>query len=200
MGASVKNFILYNVGWFACVYFAAEGLAWVGPVAVVLVSAAHLLSTAAWKKEALTLFIAAVMGFTWESLLVWTGVLSYPTAPGIGPFAPLWIVALWVNFATTINVSLAWVKRSFWLAALFGMFGGPLAFAAGEAMGAVTFGDPVWSLVIIGAGWAVLLPLFALIAETIIDSTFLEPGYRRTRRSSLLEQAQMLLNGKGLDK
>ena len=87
-----------------------------------------------------------------------------------------------------------------WIIALLGVIGGPLAFAAGAAMGAVKFSDPVWSLVIIGAGWAVLLPLFALIAETIIDSTFLEPGYRRTRRSSLLEQAQMLLNGKGLDK
>ena len=25
MGASVKNFILYNVGWFAAVFFAANG-------------------------------------------------------------------------------------------------------------------------------------------------------------------------------
>jgi hypothetical protein len=200
MGASVKNFILYNVGWFACVYFAAIGQAWVGVVAVVLVASAHLLSVPAWKKEALTLMLAALIGFAWESMLVWMGVLSYPSAPGVGALAPAWIVALWVNFATTINVSLAWIKKRWWLASVFGAIGGPLAFAAGAGMGAVQFGDPVMSLLIIGAGWSILLPLFALLAESIIDSTFLEPGYRRVRRSSLLEQVQMLVSGKGLDK
>ena len=49
-------------------------------------------------------------------------------------------------------------------------------------------------------GWAILLPLFCLVAETIIDSTFLEPGYRRAKRPSLLEQVQMLLTGRGLDR
>ena len=200
MGASVKNFILYNVGWFAAVFFAASGQPWIGIASVILVAAAHLLSVPAWKKEAFTLLLAALLGFVWESALVWTGVLSYPTAPGIGPLAPLWIVALWVNFATTINVSLAWVKRSWWLASIFGAIGGPLAFAAGAGLGAVRFGDPVTSLIVIGVGWAIILPLFCLIAESVIDSTFLEPGYRRTRRPSLLEQAQMLVNGKSLDK
>ena len=75
-----------------------------------------------------------------------------------------------------------------------------MAFFGGMNLGAVIFSSTPLALAVIGAGWAVLLPAFALIAETIIDSTYLEPGYRRTRRSSLLEQAQMLLNGKGLDK
>jgi hypothetical protein len=200
MGASVKNFILYNVGWFACVYFAAIGQAWVGVVAVAFVAAAHLLTVPAWRKEALTLLLAAIIGFCWESVLVWNGVLAYPTSPEGASFAPAWIVALWINFATTINVSLAWVKKRWWIASVFGAVGGPLAFAAGAGMGAVRFGDPVVTPLVIGAGWAVLLPLFSLLAESIIDSTFLEPGYRRQRRPSLLEQAQMLLTGKGLDK
>lgn len=200
MGASAKNFILYNVGWFACVYFAANGRAWVGIVAVALVAAAHLLSVPAWRKETLTLLLAAAIGFCWESVLVSTGVLVYPTAADTAPFAPAWIVALWINFATTINVSLAWVKKRWWIASIFGAIGGPLAFAAGAGMGAVEFGDPLITPLVIGAGWAVLLPLVALLAESIIDSTFLEPGYRRQRRASLLEQAQMLLTGRGIDK
>lgn len=200
MGRSIKNFILYNVGWFACVFFAAAGQPWVGVAAVGLVAAAHLLSAPAWKKEGSILACVALIGFTWESVLVWQGVLSYPTASGPEGLAPAWIVALWVNFATTINVSLAWLKRSAWLAAAFGAIGGPLAFLAGERLGAVAFADPLTSLLVLGIGWAILLPLVFLLAETLIDSTFLEPGYRRSRRPTLLEQAQMLLTGKGLDK
>jgi len=200
MGPSLKNFILYNVGWFAVVFFAANGQAWVGNAAVALVVAAHLLSMPAWRKEALLLATAGVLGFGWETILVWAGVLSYPSAPGIGVLAPSWIIAMWILFATTINVSLSWVKRSWWLAAIFGGIGGPLAFMAGKALGAVEFGDPVITPLVIGAGWAILLPVVCLIADTIIDGTFLEPGYRRSRRPSLLQQAQMLLSGKGLDK
>jgi len=200
MGKSVKNFILYNVAWFACVFFAANGQPWVGIASVVLVGLAHLLTVSAWKKEALLMGVAACIGVVWESLLVNVGVLAYPTASGTGPFAPLWIVALWINFATTINYSLAWIKRSWWLAAVFGAVGGPLAFLAGAGMGAVVFPEPVVSLLVIGVGWGVLLPLLCLAADSIVDSTFLEPGYRKTQRPSLLEQAQMLLSGKGLDK
>jgi hypothetical protein len=196
--------VLYNVGWFACVFFAANGQPWVGNAAIALVVCAHLLSMPAWKKEALLLAIAGLIGLVWETALVWSGLLAYPAAPGIGILAPSWIVAMWILFATTINVSLSWVKRSWWLAALFGGLGGPLAFVAGKALGAVEFGDPILTPLAIGVGWAVLLPVICLIAETIIDGTFLEPGYRRTRNMSLLQQAQMLLSGKlsgkGLDK
>ena len=199
MGQTIKNLVLFKIGWLACVFFAAESQAWIGITAVALVSAAHLLSVPNWRKEALTLAVAAGMGLVWESLLVWGNVLNYPTAPGTGMFAPAWIVAMWVLFATTINQGLSWVKYSWWTAAAAGAIGGPLAFLGGSGMGAVAFTDTVTSLLIIGAGWAVLLPLLALVAETIIDSTLFEPGYRRARRATLLEQAQVLLHSKGLD-
>ena len=199
MGITIKNLVLFKTGWLACVYFAAGDQAWIGIAAVALVAAAHLLTVPNWRKEALTLAGAALMGFLWESLLVWAQVLNYPTAPGAHTFAPGWIVAMWVLFATTINYGLSWVKYSWWAAALAGAIGGPLAFLGGSAFGAVTFSDTVASLAIIGAGWAVLLPLLALMADTIIDSTRFEPGYRRARRATLLEQAQVLLHSKGLD-
>jgi hypothetical protein len=50
-----------------------------------------------------------------------------------------------------------------------------MAFFGGAGMGAVEFGDTTVALVTIGAGWAVLLPALALAADTIIDSTWLEP-------------------------
>jgi hypothetical protein len=65
------------------------------------------------------------------------------------------------------------------LSAAMGLIGGPLAFVAGAGLGAVTFTDTIAAVTLIGAGWAVLLPLLVLIADTIIDSEFLEPAARR---------------------
>jgi hypothetical protein len=90
-------------------------------------------------------------------------------------FAPYWIVAMWVLFATTINHGLRWAKRSAWVAALAGLFGGPAAFYGGMKLNAVAFSDPVIALGVIGIGWALLLPALVVIADTIIDSPWLEP-------------------------
>jgi hypothetical protein len=85
---------------------------------------------------------------------------------------------MWVLFATTINYGLAWVKRSWLISAGMGLIGGPLAFFAGAGLGAVTFTNTPLALVVIGVGWAVLLPLVVLISDTIADSGFLEPNSR----------------------
>jgi hypothetical protein len=78
--------------------------------------------------------------------------------------APYWIVAMWVLFATTINVGMRWLRRSRSVAGIAGAVGGPLAFFAGNSVGAVEFLSPAIALISIGIGWAVLLPLMVQIA------------------------------------
>ncbi len=199
MGRSTTNFLLYNIGWFACVFFAAEGQSWVGVTTVILVAFAHLLSAPRWFPEAMVLAAVGLLGFFWESLLVWTSVLSYPTAPGLAGFAPVWIVALWINFATTLNVSLAWIRSRWWVAALFGAVGGPLAFVAGEKLGAVSFPDTGTSLAVLAGGWAVLLPLCCRLADRFERLPEPAENASGSGRSSLLGQVQMMITGKGLD-
>ncbi|RQW79988.1 MAG: DUF2878 domain-containing protein, partial [Methylococcus sp.] len=117
----------------------------------------------------------ALIGMTWESLLVKFGIVSYSGYPDAAAFAPYWIVAMWVLFATTINHGLRWIKRSWIVASAAGLIGGPLAFFSGAQLGAVEFSNTALALATIGVGWAVLLPILALVADTIIDSAWLEP-------------------------
>jgi hypothetical protein len=49
---------------------------------------------------------------------------------------------MWIAFATTLNVSMRWLRGRPELALLFGAVGGPLAFYAGERLGAVTVHRP----------------------------------------------------------
>ena len=71
---------------------------------------------------------------------------------------PPWLIAMWAQFATVFRFSMRGIMRRWWSAAIFGAIGGPLAFIAGERLGAVTLLPPVATgLVRLAAAWAIAL-------------------------------------------
>ena len=52
--------------------------------------------------------------------------------------APYWIVALWMLFATTLNVTFRWLQPRPALAAALGAVFGPVSYIAGAAVGVIT--------------------------------------------------------------
>jgi hypothetical protein len=171
----LMNLVLFKAGWVACVALAARDLPTLATLAVGVVVLIHLFAVALPVKEAVFLLAAAAIGLVWESLLLSTGLIQYLETSQYGGWAPHWIVAMWVLFATTINHGLSWVKRNWMVSAGAGLIGGPLAFYAGSRIGAVTFSDPLAALAVIGIGWGVLLPLVVLVSDTVTDSAILEP-------------------------
>jgi len=85
---------------------------------------------------------------------------------------------MWALFATTLNLSMAWLKRRTWLAVLMGATGGPLAYFAGHRLGGVEMPDPALALLAQALGWAVLMPLLTRIAESL--NGFAPPPMART--------------------
>jgi hypothetical protein len=161
----VINFALYQLGWFACVLLGATGFHWLGPLAVVAIIAYHLRTVHSPGAESRLLFRALLIGLMWENFLTLSGLLVYPTGQPLGILAPIWILAMWPLLAITLNVSLRWLKGKPWLAALFGGIGGPLAFLAGERLGAVMFPDMYLAMAVLALGWACLFPLMTKLAE-----------------------------------
>jgi hypothetical protein len=197
---SLQNLVLFKLGWVACILFAAAGQPLLSILSVALVAGIHLARVAVPAKEAMFLLIAGLLGLVWESIVVNTGLLQYIGTDGADWVAPAWIVAMWVLFGTTINHGLSWLKRHWALSVSFGLFGGPMAFYAGSKMGAVQFTDTILALGVLGAGWALLLPLACLISDTITDSEWFEPKEKtravRTDQEPLhITHAQVLHHG-----
>jgi hypothetical protein len=160
------NLLAYQVAWFACILTAARGLPWIGSAVALSVVAWHV-STARRPKTELALIAATgLIGWSWESALVQTGWVAYPSGNILTGFAPHWIVALWLVFATTFNVSLKWFKSHLAVVAVFGFIGGPIAFYAGEALGALTL-TPTLGLAAIAVGWGLLMPMLMLLARRL---------------------------------
>jgi hypothetical protein len=85
---------------------------------------------------------------------------------------------MWALFATTINLSMGWLKGRWLLAMLMGAIFGPLAFVAGEKLGAVVFLDSTLSMITLAIGWGLLMPLLLWLAERINHNSNLQENAR----------------------
>ena len=162
----VQNFIFFQLGWLACVIGGANaGYAWVGLTVVVAIVAVHLLRAVDSRNEIILLGLSMVIGTTWDSSLMAAGIMQFNHGQLYGKIVPFWLIAMWPLFATTLNVSMKWMKGKYLLASLFGAAGGPLAYLAGHRLGAVEFSNTLEAMLIIGMGWAVIMPLLVNLAE-----------------------------------
>ena len=127
--------------------------------------ALHLFRAQRPASEALLVGACGVLGGAWDSLLVAFGWVSYPSGMLLPFAAPYWIVGMWMLFATTLNVSLGWLRGRDGLAIAFGAAGGPLAYFTGEKLGGIILVQPTAALVALGLGWAVMMPLLLRLAD-----------------------------------
>jgi hypothetical protein len=75
-----------------------------------------------------------------------------------------WIVAMWGLFATTLNVSMSWMKNRVLLAVAMGAIGGPLSYLGGAKLGAMSFNEPLAAILALGFAWALAMPVLMRIA------------------------------------
>jgi len=159
------NAAVFQAGWFASILCAANGMPWMAVLAVLAVVALHLALAPAVVPELKLVLSAALIGILCENALVLSGLTAFQGGALIDGTAPLWMVAQWMLFATTLNLSLSWLKGNLPVAALFGVVGAPLSYMAGERLGALQLVDRESALMALAVGWAVLTPLLMLLAR-----------------------------------
>ena len=167
------SLIGYQAVWFAAVIGAGHGLAWPGVLGM-LVYALVQLACARHVRTDLALMAAGLMfGLLLDGTLSRSGLASYAAGWPDPALAPGWILALWVTFALTFSQSLRYLQTRLWLAALLGLFGGPLAYlGAARGWQVVTFAEPTWrALLALALGWALATPTLAWLARTGSAST-----------------------------
>lgn len=171
------NILVFQVGWLAAVIGGAHQMPWLGPVALVVMLLIHLNAARHPIEELVLVLFCGVLGAAFDSILVANGWVSYSSGLISASLAPYWIVAMWMMFAMTLNVSMKWFRGKPLTSAVFGFFGGPLSYIAGEELGAITLLNPLASLTMLGLGWAVMMPLLMSLSEKL-DGMPSEPRLR----------------------
>ncbi len=160
------NFILFQVSWFACVMGAANSQPWLGVIVTIMVLAWHLYQTNQAHRELKVLVSTMMIGALLDQSLLSLDLIDYQNHGWSISIVPGWILALWLAFATTLNMSMAWMHKRYWISFIFGMIGGPLAYLAAEKLGAVIVAGQL-AYVALAVGWAIITPLLLLIARNI---------------------------------
>jgi len=169
------NFVAFQIGWLSSVIGGAQQMPWLGPLIVAIALALHFRAARKPFEEVLLVFTCALIGAAFDSLLVAAGWVTYKSGLINSHFAPYWIVTMWMLFATTLNVSMRWLRGKPWLAAFFGAYGGPAAYLAGEALGGIVLTNRLAALLALGVGWAVIMPVLMGLSEQLDGM----PGRRR---------------------
>ena len=160
----IINFILFQIAWFACVIGAGQGMPWLGVVITGLVLMWHLYQTKNVKSEVLLMLCALLIGASYDQSMLSLGYISYLNNGWSSAIVPVWILALWLAFTSTLNVSLRWMRNKHLIAVVFGVVGGPLAYLGAQKLGAVILHGTT-SYIALSIGWAIITPLLLLISS-----------------------------------
>ncbi len=161
------NFALFQAGWFACVLGGAHGM----PVAAVAAAGAVIGLSLLWfsthrSRDVQLLLAVALIGFCVDSLHLRLGVFALIGAPRFPHLCPLWLIALWAMFGTTLRGSLSWLADRYGLATLLGAVAGPMSYLGGAKLGAVTLHpNRFFCMAALALGWAVVMPLLVRLAH-----------------------------------
>jgi Protein of unknown function (DUF2878) len=164
--AIVANAVLFQAAWLIAVAGAARDFWYAGPIAVGLFAVWQLANASQPGTDVLLILFAIASGLVADSAFARSGLITYSSPVPSASWAPLWILALWANFALSLNHSLAWLQSKLWLACLFGAIGGPLSyFLAARTWHAVTLAEPSWlTLAAIAVTWALVTPVLCRAA------------------------------------
>lgn len=159
----MTRLLLFQVGWFACILGAARGLAIIGVLFAAAWIVWHLTTVRRAGRELAFILLAAALGLALDSVMLSAGFLHVEPPARL---APSWLAALWAQFAVAVG-GLALFRGRLLLAGGAGAVGGPLAYLAGERLGAVRLGEG--GLVATIVEWGIAFPLVIAARGRIVE-------------------------------
>jgi hypothetical protein len=179
------NFLLYQVGWFCCVLGSAWHSPWLGMSIALCLVGVHFWLTTARATQMQLVLVAAGVGLVVDSVQLWAGVFTFPQDAVVEWLPPPWMSVLWMQFATTFQYSMRWLSGRYAVSACFGLAGAPLAFFAGERLGAIEFLSPrLTHYAVLALLWSVAVPLLIYLSDLLAALRPASASYRWLTGSS----------------
>ena len=109
------------------------------------------------------ILLPAIIGIMIDMSLTFFGIFIFPDSSLIIPF---WLILLWINFSTTITLSLSFIGKNKLIAFGLGATALPFNYTVGERLGAVTFGEPyLFSILTLALVWSVSFPILFMVSH-----------------------------------
>lgn len=127
----VADFVGFQILWWACILGGAHQVFYPSIIAFVGYVAVHVLFITKRPPRWQGMILLGVSGVLADTLLIQSGILTYPGAGAGFMLTPLWIVILWLGLGFSAQASLSWLMgRPILAFALFGI-SGAMSYRAG---------------------------------------------------------------------
>ncbi len=166
---NIANALGYQVVWLVTLFGASRGFFWIGFFTSLVFAAVMLGFGGKAKQDRRIVLIGLILGVASDSLFAASGWIEYKMPWPMISIAPLWIIALWLSFSFTLNHSMAFLRKSYASAMLFGLVGGPLVYwCADRLFNVIEYGADI-GLVMTGLSicWGLLIPAIFYIDRRI---------------------------------
>ena len=155
----IVNLLLFKTVWALSLLGVVIGHAWLGAAALTVFAGWHFYTANTPRADFAVAGVAVLVGLVLDTVLLRSGLIAYHGEMFWSGAAPLWILALWANFALTLNGCLGWLQQRHLVAATLALIFGPLSYYGGITLGtAVIKGDEVALYGTIGLTWAIAVP------------------------------------------
>lgn len=160
---NIIQIIAYYIAWFACLSLANSNhpyRAALLPFAIGILQMIYYKQCHAGNQSIFKLItILVLLGFIADSGLMHMGLIQFK-ANAFAPYSsPLWMSALWFDFAIILYITTRQFFHHKWLLSLMSFMGFSLSYYGGIKLGAASFPLGNLSCIIVGLIWAILLPI-----------------------------------------
>ena len=150
----LTDFIVFQLAWFACVFATLSPI----PNILPLLGLGLVSIRTFWVRpigQVLPFAIAClVLGILGDAILVSSNLLLFSTYPSIAG-APLWMVALWLNFGLMLRPLFTWFLEHYLRSIIGFSLGGGVAYYSGEKLGVLIFSSGFESWIGVSLEWAI---------------------------------------------
>ena len=164
---NIFNIIGFQTGWWACVLGARNGYPYLGPLVMSIFLFIHFSRLENRNKELSFAVIVGLIGTLVDTMLLQTNIIEYQGVY-IDNIAPLWITAMWVGFAATINHSLVWLTNKWIMSFLLGAIFGPLSYFTGIKFEALYFEVSFLTMLVLTLLWGLVVPCLYYLNEKVV--------------------------------
>ena len=148
------DFVLFQAVWFACVLATRSDFPHALPLLSLLLVFARVVGTKRFRQALPFVCACALIGVCGDAVLVKLGFLRFDPYPDLFG-APLWMVALWLNFGLMIHPLFSWFVKSFPRALIGFSVGGAIAYYSGEKLEVLSLPLGWKSALAVGAEWGI---------------------------------------------
>jgi len=158
--SKIKIFLMlsgYQLTWLMCVFGELLYNSYLpGLICGLLFLTICFINSDNKKKTIQTVLLISILGYLFDSILVFFDIYNFKTSLYIGVL-PIWMIVLWPSFAILFDEILIFLSKYKIIAVILSSILGPLTYFAGSPLGLININNLLVFFILMILFWAVLM-------------------------------------------